>query len=118
MLTQKHLPSILSSSASSDGIGSHKTTLFPICSWNRSFTGCVNRTQAPIMCVHGKSGCKNTLHHDCGSGWEFSQYRKEKPDGAAGDCRYDSDGKKYCIECHPHSAVALADEDVNAECDT
>ena len=105
-----YLISFITYSYNSESIGLSS----PVCSWVRSFTGCVNRTQAPILCDHGKSGCGNTLHHNCGSEWEFAQYRKENPNGAPGDCPYDSEGKKYCIECHPHSALALADTD-NAE---
>ena len=78
------------------------------CSWARSFLGCVNRTQKASPCVHGKPGCLGTAHHNCAAEWEFAFYKVENPDGAPGDCPYDSHGKKYCIDCHPHSVRALS----------
>ena len=81
------------------------------CSWSRCFTGCVNTTQEPSPCVHGKSNCEGTQHHNCAAEWEFAQYKKENPDGVPGDCSYDSEGKKYCIDCHPHSALAVTKPD-------
>ena len=74
----------------------------------RSFLGCVNRTQKASPCVHGKPGCLGTAHHNCAAEWEFALYKVENPNGAPGDCPYDSLGKKYCIDCHPHSVRALS----------
>ena len=40
----------------------------------------------------------------------MAQYCKDSPGGDPAQCTYDSDGKKYCIECHPYSALALVSE--------
>ena len=71
----------------------------------------MNTTQEPSPCVHGKQNCEGTQHHNCAAEWEFAQYKKENPTGEPGDCSYDSEGKKYCIDCHPHSALAVTKPD-------
>ena len=84
-----------------------------MCSWKNSSIGSVNGTAAPIKCLNGKPGCKNTLHHNCVTEWEMAQYLIDDPHGAPDKCTYDSDGKKCCIFCHKYSVVALSMENSN-----